>query len=52
MAHASCAEPLRLLHVDDDPINMMVLDQLLTALGHRPVGVASAQADAAFISST
>ena len=43
MACAVPGRPLRLLHVDDDPINMMVLDQLLIALGHHPTGVASAQ---------
>lgn len=32
---------LRILHVDDVEINVVVLDQMLSMLGHSPVGVAS-----------
>lgn len=37
------AEPsgLRILHVDDVEINLLVLDDMLSMLGHRPVGAAS-----------
>ena len=42
MASVPTDRPLRLLHIDDDAINMMVLDQLLTSMGHHPTGVASA----------
>jgi two-component system sensor histidine kinase EvgS len=42
MIPASSTPSLRLLHIDDDPVNLLVLDQLLTVLGHRPLGVASA----------
>lgn len=32
---------LRILHVDDNDINMQVMDQILRVLGHEPVGVCS-----------
>lgn len=32
---------LRILHVDDNEINMQVMDQILRVLGHEPVGVCS-----------
>ena len=32
---------LRILHVDDVEINVLVLDQMLSMLGHAPVGAAS-----------
>ena len=32
---------LRILHVDDVEINVMVLDQMLSMLGHTPVGARS-----------
>ena len=32
---------LRILHVDDVEINVMVLDQMLSMLGHTPVGTLS-----------
>jgi CheY-like chemotaxis protein len=32
---------LRILHIDDVEINLLVLDQMLTMLGHSPVGAAS-----------
>lgn len=32
---------LRVLHVDDNEINMQVMDQILRVLGHEPVGVCS-----------
>ena len=35
---------LRILHVDDVDINVMVMDQMLQALGHDPVGVDSGAA--------
>ena len=31
---------LRILHIDDVEINLLVLDQMLTMLGHSPVGAA------------
>lgn len=34
---------LRILHVDDVEINVMVLDQMLSMLGHFPVGAASGE---------
>ena len=37
------SEPLglRILHVDDVEINLLVMDQMLSMLGHTPVGAAS-----------
>ncbi len=37
------AEPsgLRILHVDDVEINLLVLDDMLSMLGHAPIGAAS-----------
>jgi CheY-like chemotaxis protein len=35
---------LRILHIDDVEINLLVLDQMLTMLGHSPVGAASGEA--------
>ena len=35
---------LRILHVDDVDINIVVMDHMLQALGHDPVGVASGAA--------
>lgn len=32
---------LRILHVDDVEINLLVMDQMLSMLGHTPVGAAS-----------
>jgi CheY-like chemotaxis protein len=39
---AAAATCLKILHVDDDSINLLVLDQLLSMLGHAPTGVATA----------
>ena len=36
--------PLRILHLDDDPVNLLVMDQMLACLGHRPTGAASGAA--------
>jgi CheY-like chemotaxis protein len=33
--------PLRILHVDDDPVNLMAMDHMLRALGHESIGVSS-----------
>ena len=37
-----CSRSLKVLHVDDDPVNLIVMQHLLEALGHRATGVASA----------
>src|SRR5687768_6387529 len=34
--------PLRVLHIDDEPVNLLVMEHLLRELGHEPIGVASA----------
>ena len=33
---------LKILHIDDEPMNVLVLEHLLRELGHCPTGVASA----------
>jgi CheY-like chemotaxis protein len=33
--------PLKVLHVDDDPMNLRVVQEIMTAFGHRAVGVSS-----------
>lgn len=33
---------LKVLHVDDDKVNLLVLDDLLSMLGHAPTGVGTA----------
>jgi len=38
----AAAPCLKILHVDDDRINLFVLDQLLGMLGHAPTGVGTA----------
>ena len=35
---------LKILHIDDVEINLLVLDQMLTMLGHSPVGAATGAA--------
>jgi CheY-like chemotaxis protein len=39
---AAEAGMLKILHVDDDKVNLLVLDQLLSMLGHAPTGVGTA----------
>ncbi|MDB5419763.1 MAG: hypothetical protein JWP50_3182, partial [Phenylobacterium sp.] len=39
---AADAGMLKILHVDDDKVNLMVLDHLLSMLGHAPTGVGTA----------
>jgi CheY-like chemotaxis protein len=34
---------MRILHIDDNAMNLLVLDQMLAALGHQTVAVASAK---------
>jgi CheY-like chemotaxis protein len=36
------ARSLRVLHIDDEPVNLLVMEHLLRELGHAPTGVASA----------
>jgi CheY-like chemotaxis protein len=38
---AGAAAPLKVLHVDDDPMNLRVVHEILTAFGHQPVMAAS-----------
>jgi CheY-like chemotaxis protein len=38
---ASPERPLVVLHVDDDPVNLRVVEEILTAFGHRPVRASS-----------
>jgi CheY-like chemotaxis protein len=33
------SKTLRVLHVDDDPVNLLVMDHMLRALGHNPKGI-------------
>ncbi|MGA0607281.1 response regulator [Phenylobacterium sp. VNQ135] len=44
-ASAECANgrPLRVLHVDDDPMNLRVVQEILTAFGHAGVMACSGQ---------
>ena len=40
--HASAAgRPLKVLHVDDDPMNLRVVHEILNAFGHSAIGVSS-----------
>jgi two-component system sensor histidine kinase EvgS len=41
MARAYIERPLRLLHIDDDPVNRLVLGEMLAALGHHPTSAAT-----------
>jgi CheY-like chemotaxis protein len=41
MIAAPFMRPLSVLHVDDDPLNLLVVREILTAFGHLPVGVDS-----------
>ena len=38
------ARPLRVLHVDDDPLNLRVVADILDAFGHAPVSASSGAA--------
>jgi CheY-like chemotaxis protein len=35
--------PLKVLHVDDDPLNLRVVQEILGAFGHRAISVANGQ---------
>jgi CheY-like chemotaxis protein len=41
---ANVREALQILHVDDDPLNLRVVDDIMTAFGHVACGVASGEA--------
>jgi two-component system sensor histidine kinase EvgS len=43
---------LKILHIDDVEINLLVLDQMLSMLGHSPVGAATGAAAFELIEST
>ena len=42
-AYPTVDRPLRVLHVDDDPMNLRVVDEILGAFGHRAVAAASGE---------
>lgn len=41
VSDAKAGRPLRVLHVDDDPMNLRVVQEILTAFGHTAVMAAS-----------
>lgn len=41
VSDANAGRPLRVLHVDDDPMNLRVVQEILTAFGHSAVMAAS-----------
>jgi CheY-like chemotaxis protein len=43
VSDANAGRPLRVLHVDDDPMNLRVVQEILTAFGHTAVMAASGQ---------
>ena len=40
-AGPATGRPLKVLHVDDDPMNLRVVQEIMSAFGHRAVGVCS-----------
>lgn len=42
-AFPTVERPLRVLHVDDDPMNLRVVDEILCAFGHHAVAAASGE---------
>lgn len=42
-AYPTVERPLRVLHVDDDPMNLRVVDEILRAFGHHAVAASSGE---------
>ena len=40
---AAAGRPLKVLHVDDDPMNLRVVQEILGAFGHTPIPASSGQ---------
>ena len=40
----AAGRPLKVLHVDDDPLNLRVVQEILAAFGHAAVSCASGRA--------